>query len=136
MVPGEEQNRTIEISDTDFGQITDNRQDSATKLLEDCSDSIKEVGEVLEQQNESVSLEERQSVSVIVMGESDALEAGKENNSGVPTNEAKKKKTLEVEWKPVARGRRKTKFFSFCEVFGGKAEVETWALARSQQVTG
>ena len=90
----------------------------------------------MEQQNESVSLEERQSVSVIVMGESDALEAGKENNSGVPTNEAKKKKTLEVEWKPVARARRKTKFFSFCEVFGGKAEVETWALARSQQVTG
>ena len=54
MVDGKEENSIIEISDTDFGEITDRGEDSVVKLLEDCSGRNKEV---LEQQNKSLSLE-------------------------------------------------------------------------------
>ena len=135
MVDGKEENNIIEISDSDFGEITDRGEDSVIQLLEDCSERNKDAGEVLEQQNESLSLEEGQSASGIVSGKNATQEAQKEPISEIKVKVVKKKKTPEVEWKLVVRTRRKTKFFSFCEVFGGKVEVETWALAGSQQVS-
>ena len=132
MVDGKEENSIIEISDTDFGEITNRGEDSVVKLLEDCSGRNKEV---LEQQNKSLSLEEIQSASGIVLGKKATQEAQKEPTPETIVKVVKKKKTTEVEWKLVDRTRRKIKFFSFCEMFGGKVEVETWALARSQKVS-
>ena len=46
----------------------------------------------------------------------------------------RKREEVQVRWRDVKRLKRKTKFFSFCEVFGGNVEVMTLGEVESRKV--
>ena len=113
----EEEEEVIEISD------------NSAVLQESCG-GLKNVEDHLGlQEKEPVSLEESQLDICVPEDDSNHLQI-KENKLKVK----KRIKVIEIKWKSVRRLRRKTKFFSFCEEYGGHVKVEVVRFDTSQQV--
>ena len=111
----EEEEEVIDISDNSAVL-----QESGLQDFQECSRL---------QDKEPVSLEERQLDVCVTEDNSNHLHI-KENK----VKAKKLKKIIEIQWKSVRRQRRKNKFFSFCEEYGGHVKVEVVSFDTSQQV--
>ena len=121
----------IELSDSSVEEVVEEvEMESKVVELDEATEESDKPDE-----NKSVELEERLIESEHPNSANPMVQDNKLQVVEKPVIKRKnKRKLVEIEWRPVTRDRRKTKLYSFCDVFGGPAQVEVVGLAAAQRV--